>query len=100
MSNGNHRATPSRRAALFDLRVLIAALFAVYGTVLSFMGAAGASREDLDRTGGWNVNFWCGIAMLAVTAAFGTWAWLRPVRIPTEPQQEDTQAQDREPQPA
>lgn len=97
MPGSNHRAAPARRATLFDLRILIAALFAVYGTILTVMGAAGASKEDLDKAGGWNVNLWSGIAMLAVTAAFGAWALLRPVRIPAPAEQEATR--DEEPQP-
>ncbi|RNG38180.1 hypothetical protein [Streptomyces botrytidirepellens] len=98
MPDSNHQATPSRRAALFDLRILIAALFAVYGTVLTVMGAAGASNEDLEKAGGWNVNLWSGIAMLAVTAAFGSWALLRPVRIPPSAEQEPTPDEE-QPQP-
>ncbi|CDR13953.1 hypothetical protein [Streptomyces iranensis] len=66
---------------LLDLRSIIAALFGIYGVVLTVMGAAGPSRAELHKAGGWNVNLWCGIAMLVVTALFGGWAVLRPVRV-------------------
>ncbi|MCQ4080847.1 hypothetical protein NGB36_09590 [Streptomyces sp. RB6PN25] len=69
---------------LLDLRSIIAALFGIYGVVLTTMGAAGTSKTELHKAAGWNVNLWCGIAMLAVTAIFTGWALLRPVRLPTE----------------
>ncbi|MEU6239839.1 MULTISPECIES: hypothetical protein [unclassified Streptomyces] len=69
---------------LLDLRSIIAALFGIYGTVLTAMGASGASAADLRKTGGWNVNLWCGLAMLAFAASFAAWTLLRPLREPVE----------------
>jgi hypothetical protein len=67
------------RHALFDLRHLLALLFAVYGTVLTVLGAAFTSAADRAKAAGWNVNLWSGIAMLALAAAFAAWALLRPL---------------------
>ncbi|MET7289252.1 hypothetical protein [Streptomyces sp. NPDC005573] len=77
-------ATAPARSAhlLFDLRSIIAALFGIYGVVLTAMGATGASGEELRKSGGWNVNLWCGIAMLALTASFAAWVILRPTPAP------------------
>ncbi|MFE0463784.1 hypothetical protein ACFW1A_31475 [Kitasatospora sp. NPDC058965] len=65
--------------ALFDLRHLLALLFAVYGTVLTVLGAAFTTSADRAKAAGWNINLWSGIAMLALAAAFATWALLRPL---------------------
>ncbi|MEU4149941.1 hypothetical protein [Streptomyces sp. NPDC026659] len=78
---------------LLDLRSIIAALFGIYGTVLTAMGASGASAADLRKTGGWNVNLWCGLAMLAFAASFAAWTLLRPLREPmAEPVRETPEA--------
>lgn len=91
MSENQPRRTMSSQRAqtLFDLRTIIAALFGIYGTVLTVMGAAGQTPAELRKAGGWNVNLWCGLGMLAFAAAFGAWALLRPVSVPpAEPDQE------------
>ncbi|WP_329571659.1 hypothetical protein [Kitasatospora sp. NBC_01266] len=67
---------------MLDLRWILAMLFAFYGTVLTVLGAAFTTTEDLDRAGGVNVNLWVGIAMLVGAALFGGWARLRPIRPP------------------
>ncbi len=84
MPENNDRPAPTGRTleVLLDLRSIIAALFAVYGGVLTVMGAAGETRAELNKAGGWNVNLWCGVAMLALAAAFAGWVLLRPVRPP------------------
>ncbi|MDH6137556.1 drug/metabolite transporter (DMT)-like permease [Kitasatospora sp. MAA4] len=70
-----------RGVGLFDLRWILALLFAVYGVVLTVMGAAFTSQADLDRAAGTNVNLWVGIGMLIGAAAFATWSLLRPIRL-------------------
>jgi hypothetical protein len=83
MPENQHQRTSTGRGLnlLLDLRTIIACLFGIYGVVLTVMGAAGPSQAELRKAGGWNINLWCGIAMLGVTAVFGGWALLRPVRI-------------------
>lgn len=71
--------TTARARRSMDLRHAIAALFAVYGCVLVALGVQGPSPTDLHKTGGWNVNLWCGVAMLAFTALCAGWAYWRPV---------------------
>jgi hypothetical protein len=75
-------------AALFDLRWILAVLFAIYGVVVTLVGLLShaktytASGQNIDV----NVNLWTGIPMLVVAAAFALWAGLRPVRVrPEEP---------------
>lgn len=69
-----------RTAGAFDVRTVIAALFAVYGLVLTVLGA-GASPEELARDVGVNINLWAGVGMLVFAALFGLWAWLRPIVV-------------------
>jgi hypothetical protein len=69
----------ARRAAnLFDLRRIIAGLFAVYGVILVVLGL-GASDAEIDKAAGWNLNLWTGVAMLVVAAIFTAWALTRPL---------------------
>lgn len=89
---------PSTAARLFDLRYIMAALFAIYGAVVTVLGVTGTSPADLSKAGGWNVNLWCGMAMLAVAFLFAAWASLRPIRM-TGDSTQDTQ-QDKAEQPA
>ncbi|WP_018685699.1 hypothetical protein [Actinokineospora enzanensis] len=77
---------PTKRAGLFDLRGVLAVLFAVYGLVLTVMGIAATSQADLDKAGGINVNLWMGIGMLVVAVLFALWVRLRPLTVPERPE--------------
>ncbi|PPK64231.1 hypothetical protein V5P93_006141 [Actinokineospora auranticolor] len=74
----------NKRAGLFDLRGVLALLFGVYGFVLTVMGIATTSQEDLDRAGGINVNLWMGVGMLGAALLFALWVRWRPLTVPTE----------------
>jgi hypothetical protein len=73
-----------RKAGLFDLRLVIAMLFAVYGVVLVVVGLGFTEDADLARADGLNINLWSGLGMLALAAVFASWAFLRPVLVPDE----------------
>jgi drug/metabolite transporter (DMT)-like permease len=68
---------------LFDLRMIIAVLFVIYGVVLVIMGFTSTSDEDIARAGDINLNLWAGVGMLVTAALFGVWVWLRPLKLPT-----------------
>jgi ABC-type amino acid transport system permease subunit len=73
-----------RTAGLFDLRLIIALLFTIFGLVVTIAGLV-AKAGDVSASGtnvGINVNLWTGIPMLVLAALFGLWAWWRPVRLP------------------
>ncbi len=70
---------------LFDLRVIIALLFAIYGLVCLVWGLAFTDAEQLSKSGGIHLNLWAGIGMLAGAAGFAGWALLRPLRPRTAP---------------
>jgi drug/metabolite transporter (DMT)-like permease len=63
---------------LFDLRLIIAFLFGLYGVVLVVIGLGFTSDDDLKKAEGVNINLWAGIAMVVLAAVFATWATLRP----------------------
>jgi hypothetical protein len=69
---------------LFDLRLIIAVLFAVYGVVLIVVGTAFTSDADLQKAAGININLWSGIGMAALAAVFALWVRLRPLVVPDE----------------
>jgi hypothetical protein len=77
--------TRSRRAGAFDIRLIIALLIGVYGIVVTIMGLAFTSDQEIAKAAGVNINLWAGIGMLIFTALFVLWAVLRPIRVPVEP---------------
>jgi hypothetical protein len=68
----------SAASKLFDLRVLIGALFTFYGLVLIVAGVLATSAE-LHKASDVRINLWMGIGMLAVGLVFLAWWRLKPV---------------------
>jgi hypothetical protein len=66
-------------ASLFDLRMVIGGLLAVYGAILTVMGLF-ASAGTKAKAAGININLWAGLVMLLGAAAFIAWAVLRPLK--------------------
>jgi hypothetical protein len=64
---------------LFDLRMIIAILFAVYGIVCVIWGVGFTPASQLDKAGGVNINLFAGIGMLVVAALFLWWALAKPI---------------------
>jgi hypothetical protein len=73
------RGQAARAARLFDLRMVIGGLLAVYGVVVTLMGLF-ASQATKTKAAGININLWTGVAMLALGALFLVWVALRPLR--------------------
>ena len=76
------------RAGAFDIRVFIASLIGIYGIVLVIAGLV-QGNDQLIKTRGVNINLWAGIGMLIFSAAFLTWAKLRPVVVHVVPPSDD-----------
>jgi hypothetical protein len=74
------------RTSAFDIRLIIALLTGVYGLVITIMGLFFVTDEEIDRSGGVNINLWAGLGMLVVCALFVLWAKLRPLRVPVLPE--------------
>ena len=68
---------------VFDIRTIIALLFAIYGVVLTVMGFA-ATPEQIEQSGT-NLNLWSGLGMLAFAVFMGGWALVKPLKAPEEP---------------
>ena len=77
----------TRTAGIFDIRVIIGGLLALYGVVLTLLGMFGVSDADLDRGDGLNINLWAGLGMLVVGVGFIAWARLRPLVVPADPEE-------------
>jgi quinol-cytochrome oxidoreductase complex cytochrome b subunit len=75
--------TGRRTVGAFDIRVIIAALFCIYGVVLTIVGAM-TSGADIARSANVNINLLSGIGMVVVAALFAVWARLRPIVMPAE----------------
>jgi hypothetical protein len=75
---------PGRRAAAFDIRLIIALLLGVYGLVLTVLGIGFTTDEEITKSAGVNINLWSGLAMLLAAGLFVLWAWVRPLRVPEE----------------
>ena len=65
--------------SLFDLRMVIGGLLALYGVILTVMGLF-ASDAAKAKSAGININLWAGVVILAGGAIFLAWARLRPLR--------------------
>ena len=80
-----------RQAGAFDIRNFIAMLIGIYGVVLVLLGIFDTSAEDLERAGGLNINLWAGAGMAVVAAVFAAWARMRPVVVPAENDEPETE---------
>ena len=76
-------------ARFFELRMIIAVLFTVYGVVCVVCGIAFTTAAELQKAAGSDVNLLAGIGMLVLGLAFGAWALLSPIEgeAPAEPEQ-------------
>ena len=79
----------SGAAALFDLRTVIAILFAFYGIVLTIMGIISPSAADNAKSGGIDLNLWTGIAMIVLAVLFVVWARMKPLNAGAPPADAD-----------
>ncbi|GAA2095732.1 hypothetical protein GCM10009841_07060 [Microlunatus panaciterrae] len=71
----------SAASKLFDIRLMIGGLFALYGvmlTVYSFF----TSPAELAKAADININLWLGLGMLVLGALFLLWAKLSPLQHP------------------
>ena len=84
--------TPQSAAAkLFDIRLLIGALFTLYGLMLTIAGFS-TSEADRQKASGININLWLGIGMLVLGLLFLLWHRLTPLRV--EPDTDELERKD------
>lgn len=78
-------ATPTSAAAkLFDIRLMIGALFIVYGVMLTVSGFF-TSDKARAKAAGININLWLGLGMLLVGVFFLLWRMLNPIKVEPNP---------------
>jgi hypothetical protein len=68
----------SAASKLFDLRIMIGALFTFYGIILIIYGFF-TPEEQIEKAAGIHMNLWLGAGMLALGLLFLLWAKLSPV---------------------
>lgn len=78
-----HRHT----AGAFDIRNVIGALLGLYGIALLVVGLL--SDDSGEKTGDLGANLWTGMGLLVVSAAFLTWARVRPTVVPDDIPRDD-----------
>ena len=99
-SGGTDRTDDTERphkAGAFDMRNFIAGLLGLYGIILVIYGIIGSSDVQLKKSDGLNINLLAGIGMLLVSAAFITWARLRPVVVPAHLEDPEAEGEGRPP---
>lgn len=68
----------SASSKLFDLRIMIGALFTFYGVILIIYSFF-TTPEEIAKAAGININLWLGSGMLLLGLLFLLWAKLSPV---------------------
>lgn len=68
----------SAASKLFDLRIMIGALFTFYGVVLIIYSFF-TTEADIEQAAGIHINLWLGAGMLILGLLFLLWARLSPV---------------------
>lgn len=86
-SGGGSGSGGSAAAKLFDLRVMIGALFTFYGVVLMVAGFL-ASAAQKKKAAGININLWQGVGMLILGLLFLLWWKARPLVVDPDPDQD------------
>ncbi|OIV38878.1 hypothetical protein BIV57_03855 [Mangrovactinospora gilvigrisea] len=71
----------SASSRLFDIRLLIGGLFALYGVIVGIVGLTDGQAE-IDKAQGININLWTGVGMLVLGVVFLLWAKLNPQKVP------------------
>jgi len=84
-SSGSDNQKTVRKAGAFDIRVFIGSLIGIYGVVLVLVGLFGMNDAQLAKSDDLNINLWAGLGMVLVAVGFITWARLKPVIVPVDP---------------
>src|SRR4051794_3086715 len=69
----------SKMASLFDIRLVVGGVLAIYGAILTVMGIVDNSKA-VQKAAGIRINLWTGLAMLALGVLFLLWMKWRPLR--------------------
>ena len=69
----------SRISRLFDIRLIVGGLLALYGVILLITGLVESTPS---KSGGLHLNLWTGLGMLVVGLAMLAWMKVRPLEPP------------------
>lgn len=76
-----HRHPRMSAETWLDLRSWAAAMFAVFGAMLTVYGAFFVTEADLAKAAGINLDLWTGLGMLFAALCFFLWLMARPPEI-------------------
>ncbi|MUL49920.1 hypothetical protein FZI85_29170 [Mycobacterium sp. CBMA293] len=85
---------------LFDVRVIVGALLGIYGLLLTVAGffpsilgehAHSTNTDTVHLYAGTDANWWVGLVLLVVAAAFIGWAVARPPEVTEAAEVNDTE---------
>lgn len=79
------RTPRTTTAGAFDIRTIIGTLIGIYGLILLVMGLWFTDDSEIDRADGVNLNTRVGIGLLVFAAIMLAWVFLRPLRVPADP---------------
>ncbi|MDZ7577693.1 MAG: hypothetical protein U0904_05915 [Candidatus Nanopelagicales bacterium] len=77
-----------RFARFLDLRFVLAALFAIFGVLVTLTGIF-ATPAEVAKAAGINISFWTGIGLLIVSGIFTLWLLSAPPEVPQGAEPED-----------
>jgi hypothetical protein len=77
-------ATKRHNAGAYDIRAIIAYLLGIYGVVLVGYGLFDFTDAEKEKSDGFNINLWAGLAMIVVAAIFLVWNKLKPTKVPDD----------------
>jgi len=77
-------ATKRHQAGRYDIRAIIAYLLMVYGLVLVGYGLFDFTDAEKEKSDGFNINLWAGLAMVVVAIVFLVWNALKPTMVPDD----------------
>lgn len=75
--NQTEKTTASAASKLFDIRIMIGALFVLYGVMLTIAGFF-TTPAELAKAADINMNLWLGLGMLVLGVLFLVWAKVNP----------------------
>lgn len=77
-----HEILKSAASKLFDIRIMIGALFSLYGVMLIIYSFF-TTQHDIEQAAGIHINLWLGIGMLLLGIVFLLWARFQPTKPPS-----------------
>jgi len=80
-STGSSSGSGKKTAGIFDIRVIIGALLGLFGLILLLTSLFSDPQAQVAKANDVDLNLWTGLCLLAASALFIAWAFLRPIVV-------------------